>query len=211
MRPNDIETEVELVSDDLKPEYEAEKQAESREVSAAIQAMAVAKESARQTLWGEEVHKLFEMPSVRTKDKTRPEKALRVESETNAVEVAKVIPDEAPATRIEVNAKSLRILTKLFHSTDEANTKRGNTDWKDFVTAMADVGFAATHCGGSAVSFDPVESAPMRGHGSIVFHKPHPEPSIDPVILRIMGQRLRKWFGWERDTFVERVKKGPGV
>jgi hypothetical protein len=40
-----------------------------------------------------------------------------------------------------------------------------------------------------------------------VFHKPHPEPVVDGVMLRCqIGRRLQKWFSWDKDTFVLRVK-----
>ncbi|KXS98022.1 hypothetical protein AC578_8795 [Pseudocercospora eumusae] len=42
--------------------------------------------------------------------------------------------------------------------------------------------------------------------GSVVFHKPHPDPELDPIILHAMGKRLHKWFGRDRDSFVEREK-----
>lgn len=63
-------------------------------------------------------------------------------------------------------------------------------------------GFAATHSGGSAVHFNPVDDE----GGSIVFHKPHPDPNVEPIMLQTMGKRMRKWFGWDRDSFVEREK-----
>jgi len=37
--------------------------------------------------------------------------------------------------------------------------------------------------------------------GKIVFHKPHPVAKIDPIMFRVMGKRMNKWFGWTRDTF----------
>ncbi|KAF2171385.1 hypothetical protein M409DRAFT_50831 [Zasmidium cellare ATCC 36951] len=107
-----------------------------------------------------------------------------------------------PANTIEVNAESIRIFSRMFSSGEES---KGIVKWQQVVTAMADAGFAATHCGGSAVSFCPIEGASMKG--SIVFHKPHPEPNVDSVMLHMMGKRLRKWFGWGNETFVEREKK----
>lgn len=38
--------------------------------------------------------------------------------------------------------------------------------------------------------------------GRIEFHRPHPDPTIDPVMMRAMGWRMNKWFGWVRETFV---------
>ena len=36
--------------------------------------------------------------------------------------------------------------------------------------------------------------------GKIVFHKPHPIAKIDPIMLRSMGKRMAKWFGWGREV-----------
>lgn len=69
---------------------------------------------------------------------------------------------------------------------------------------MTDAGLAAIMNGGSAVPFDPVQNAGLQG--SIVFHKPHPETIVDAVTLRVMGKRLKKWFGFGVETFVEREK-----
>jgi hypothetical protein len=30
----------------------------------------------------------------------------------------------------------------------------------------------------------------------------HPGPSIDPIMLQSMGNRMNKWFGWSRHTFL---------
>ena len=43
--------------------------------------------------------------------------------------------------------------------------------------------------------------------GSILFHRPHPDPELSDLMLRMMGKRKNKWCGWTRGSFVE-VKKG---
>ncbi len=73
-----------------------------------------------------------------------------------------------------------------------------SVEWNDFIHAMADVGFTARSNGGSAVLF---ERNPQLG-GKIVFHKPHPVTKIDAIMLRSMGKRMTKWFGWSRELFV---------
>ena len=100
------------------------------------------------------------------------------------------------STHINVNSESLRIFSRIFPTSDE-ETHKGTVKWSQFVTAMADAGCSATHRGGSAVSFSRIDQP-----GSIVFHKPHPESTVDPVGVQIMGKRLSTWFGWVRETFV---------
>ena len=43
--------------------------------------------------------------------------------------------------------------------------------------------------------------------GAINLHKPH-DPVVDNVMLRCMGKRLKKWFGWTGERFVLRAKEG---
>jgi len=65
------------------------------------------------------------------------------------------------------------------------------------VIAMEDAGFPAAHSGGSAVTFMQTGS-----NGRIIFHRPHPVAKIDQIMLKGFGKRMRKWFGWEKETFV---------
>ena len=58
-----------------------------------------------------------------------------------------------------------------------------------------EVGFTARNNGGSAVLFESIHG------GKIVFHKPHPIAKIDSVMLKSMGKRMAKWFGWGRERF----------
>lgn len=63
---------------------------------------------------------------------------------------------------------------------------------------MKDVGFKARNLTGFAVIFE----SPTNGHGRSVFQKSHPIAKIDVVMLRAMGKRMSKWFGWQRNSFV---------
>ena len=79
--------------------------------------------------------------------------------------------------------------------------------WTSFLQAMDHVGFVATHQCGSAVSFEPRASdeypyCKWHSKGGILFHRPHPGPKIHHVILRTMGERMRKRYGWTHETFL---------
>ncbi|OTA64856.1 hypothetical protein K449DRAFT_392957 [Hypoxylon sp. EC38] len=95
---------------------------------------------------------------------------------------------------IAVSGRSLSIFGYMFPRTAEESTK--TVGWDDFVHAICEVGFTARNNGGSAVLFENIDG------GKIVFHKPHPVAKIDPVMLRSMGKRMTKWFGWDRERFV---------
>ncbi|KAF1967834.1 hypothetical protein BU23DRAFT_658017 [Bimuria novae-zelandiae CBS 107.79] len=80
------------------------------------------------------------------------------------------------------------------HFCEERNR---TVDWDAFVGSMENAGFRGKCGGGSIVIFEKMD----RG-GKIVFHRPHPNPTLDSVMLQSMGRRLNKWFKWTRDTFL---------
>ena len=135
--------------------------------------------------------------NTREKPKTRPDKA---------VELANVqkVPVEhqehlAPPDPIYVPKRALAVFDLMFSNTED-NTAKG-VMWQEYVHALCDAGFRAMSNGGSAVRFEKSTS------GAIVFHKPHPEPKIDSIMLRSMGRRMAKRFGWSRERFCEKESK----
>jgi len=99
-----------------------------------------------------------------------------------------------PASRLPVNGNSLHLFHSKFGTSGDT---KGTFQWQQIFAAMVDAGCSAYCNGGSAVSF-------KRDVGRIVFHRPHPEPTVDLVMLRVMGKRLTKHFGWTKDAFVEK-------
>ncbi|KAL2069269.1 hypothetical protein VTL71DRAFT_15607 [Oculimacula yallundae] len=98
---------------------------------------------------------------------------------------------------LHVKGETVRVLSRLFPSEAEEHAAKP-LDWKSFVIALEDCGFTASTSGGSAVIFT------KAGEGRIVFHRPHPIPKIDQDLLQGWGKRMNKWFGWERETFVDK-------
>ncbi|KID83354.1 hypothetical protein MGU_09352 [Metarhizium guizhouense ARSEF 977] len=118
-----------------------------------------------------------------------------------------LVDDETPDVQAETTAvvnvatikvakQSLDVFHLMFPDKDGAAK---DVTWDRFVHAMADARFTARNNGGSHVSFKQRD-----GEGRIVFHRPHPVPKIDPVMLRVMAQRMAKRFGWRRELFVLR-------
>lgn len=102
---------------------------------------------------------------------------------------------EPTAPRISVKQESLSVFNKMFTSGGTSSIR-----WIQLVQALTDAGMTATQVPGSGVKFS-------NGRESIVLHKPHPEPVVDGVMLRCqIGRRLQKWFSWDKETFVLRVK-----
>jgi hypothetical protein len=57
-------------------------------------------------------------------------------------------------------------------------------DWNTFIDSMTKAAFADKNGGGSIATFENT-----TGGGKIRFHRPHPEPTIDPIMLQSMGKR----------------------
>lgn len=197
----DIEEDISFFCADQTEEYQAEVQSERDEVArtvAAEQAKAIELRrqisAPSQTVWGENLEPPRPaLPLGHAKSKSRPtESTAAVPNEPH-----EEANERCELPTIHVNQESLRLFARMFPSSKvEA---KGITKWAQFVTAMTDAGFHAVNGGGSAVHFGSHD-------GSIVFHKPHPEPNIDSVMLQSMGRRMRKWFGWEWERFAVREK-----
>jgi len=72
---------------------------------------------------------------------------------------------------------------------------------------MSKVGFEARGSGGSAVTFEPNRLCKWFGQGKIIFHRPHPISTIDQVMRFPIGKRMKRWFGWGKDTFELEAKQ----
>jgi len=48
------------------------------------------------------------------------------------------------------------------------------------------------------VRFDPPDPKDV----SITFHKPHPDPTITPIMLREFAKKLKKNYGWSEADFL---------
>ncbi|KAM3418293.1 hypothetical protein BST61_g4293 [Cercospora zeina] len=153
-----------------------------------------------QKVWGHETPDTFRPLIEKFKSKTRPLQPARDESDQEDREVAGAAEAVKKLTlRIEVDTASYDIFQQMY---DTSGEQQSDVRWKDFTVAMVDAGFSATPSGGSVFTFKNAENG-----GSINFHRPHPDPSINPLMLRVMGKRLDEWFNFDKDTFVERQKE----
>lgn len=123
--------------------------------------------------------------------------------------------DDEKHTKIPLKSRAFSLIT-LMYPTNALEASK-SIEWDQFVHAIGDMGFTARSAGCSAVSFEKVGKSPHRfgdsgdsefrsdGEGEkntrIDFHKPHPISKIDPVMIRGMGRRMSKWFGWGREGF----------
>ncbi|PPJ56208.1 hypothetical protein CBER1_09391 [Cercospora berteroae] len=170
--------------------------------AAAAQAEAAAKVNRTnvlpQEVWGRETAETFRPLAEKSKSKTRPSHPARIASDQDGREVTESTEavKRLAVLRIEVNKASYDIFQQMYGNKIE---NQSDTKWEDFTAAMKGAGFSAIPSGGSVFTF-------KSARRDLNFHRPHPDPSIDPIMLRIMGRRLNKWFEFDKDTFVEREK-----
>lgn len=135
------------------------------------------------------------------KVKTRPDTPTRnIADQSNDAPADEGDRPNSPADdRISVCPASMEILHRMYSSYGKHSNS--NLRWGEFVKVMDDAGFEATwSTGGSAVVFTD-----RRGKGAIRLHQPHPDPTINPIMLRSFGKRMFRQFNWSIETFVERV------
>lgn len=138
-------------------------------------------------------------PTKKEKKKTRPEQGKAATPQKPRDDPAVAPEDSArrPSTistsSIKTTKRAMGVFSKMFCG--ESDVAGQGCDWDQFVLSMKDVGFSACSSTGSAVQFD------LPDKGKIVFHKPHPVPKVDHIMLKAMGKRLKKWFGFGKETF----------
>jgi hypothetical protein len=95
--------------------------------------------------------------------------------------------------RVIVPKKTRTIFHQIFPDESDNEVQCDDVPWDRFVLAMEQIGFAARHKGGSAVLFEPNSECKWYPFGGkIVFHRPHPDPTLTPLILKFMGKRMHK-------------------
>ncbi|TGO16561.1 hypothetical protein BTUL_0026g00130 [Botrytis tulipae] len=130
------------------------------------------------------------------KTKTRPEQQISSQLEAPGLESEDDPSRENQHKTVHIKSLNLPILSRMFPNTVEEYAAKP-LDWRTFVSAMDDAGFAAMESGASAVTFlNTVDG------GRIVFHKPHPTAKVEQFMLQAWGKRSDKWFGWTRESFV---------
>lgn len=188
-------------------EIEAEDQRTRDAAAASKQAKATKSGDAQQKTWGEE----GSTSNKPAKEKATKPKASGLTSEeeldllqvgfdnvqlAEPVEAAAAVPAEPAKVHIAVKQDSIAVFRKMF--TSEGST---SVRWLHMAQAMVDAGMTMTQNPGSGVKF-------RYGLRSIVIDKPHPVPEVSARMLRrSVGRRLTKWFKWDAETFVLRVKE----
>jgi hypothetical protein len=137
------------------------------------------------------------IPRTKEKVKTRGEASLLAQpSDSDGA-----IPTEPKKEKIVLSARAAKFLTTAIPSLQTlSNAPHSKSqspifDWKDFLNSMYELGFSAEKKRGSAWMFS-------KGERSFSAHEPHPDRKMDFGIVRFLGKRLQRRFGWSVDDFV---------
>ena len=129
---------------------------------------------------------------IKSKVKTRGQATERTD-ET----VPKDKPLELPLPTIIVSKRAHKVFSAILHNSPQDSVS-GEIPWTEFLHALSSAGFAIQKQYGSAWLFTPLDTT-MR---PIMFHEPHPSNKIPIQIAWRHGNRLRKTYGWNAETFV---------
>ncbi|KAJ7144910.1 hypothetical protein C8R43DRAFT_1013446 [Mycena crocata] len=131
------------------------------------------------------------------------ETALAEETAAPDEEEDETLPDFLPED-FKMGKKLLKVFHRILEAPDFAQTddesagaKKGQIRWAEFERAMKRIGFRVCPTGGSSVRFDP----PAKTAHPITFHRPHPDSVLTPNLLRWIGARLKRCYGWTTATF----------
>jgi hypothetical protein len=154
-----------------------------------------------QTVWGDENDA---PPLFQTSNETKRQK--KPEASEVLVPTALITPPKpcTPLTLIPVKHDNMTVFHHMFPSCGEESQR--SFLWQHFLNAMIDAGFSVLQSQGSAITLRQDEER-REGVRTIVVHRPHPSPTINPVMLRSIAKRMTKWFGWRRELFIERGKE----
>ncbi|KIY46473.1 hypothetical protein FISHEDRAFT_75599 [Fistulina hepatica ATCC 64428] len=109
------------------------------------------------------------------------------------------MPDAMPCA-FKLPKKVIKVFHRILvrdENDESVDQKKGQVRWGDFEKAMRRVGFDVVQTTGSSVRFDP----PAKTARPISFHRPHPDSILDPHMIKWVGARLNRCYGWTTATF----------
>ncbi|KAK5726326.1 hypothetical protein LTR17_012855 [Elasticomyces elasticus] len=135
--------------------------------------------------------------SAATKEKPKTRRDPNVTDTETPVDA--LIPEHqlSPHT-ITVASGNLRLLQRMC-SPRLASRETSFVKFEALVALLVDLGCTIEQHSGSAVTF-------RLENRSVVVHRPHPESKFSPIMLKAIGKRVTKYFGWDDATFIARAK-----
>ena len=133
---------------------------------------------------------------------------LEAARECSEAEKTPICVEESPPIlyRIKMKAKVWKVIHAIFPDPelDRENSDQ-KVDWSEFLSAMATLDLTAMNRGGSAFIFSGqimLPGSPSTQKRSICVHLPHPSTEMSPILLRSLGKRFHRKFGWQRANFL---------
>ncbi|KAF8070672.1 hypothetical protein FPV67DRAFT_1488307 [Lyophyllum atratum] len=103
----------------------------------------------------------------------------------------------------KLSKKSKGLMHQLLNTADDEMKGSAPMKWENFLRLMREMGFEYDpSTAGSSVRFDP----PDKRDGPITFHKPHPDPTLQPIRLKDYAKRLKKHYGWNEEDFLRQTE-----
>ncbi|KAJ6499016.1 hypothetical protein C8R45DRAFT_100912 [Mycena sanguinolenta] len=102
-------------------------------------------------------------------------------------------------SKLAAKKKSAQLMHQLLRTSEDDTMGMVSMKWEDFLKLMREMGFEYDpSTAGSSVRFDPPDPKDV----SITFHKPHPDPTLHPMMLREFAKKLKKNYGWCEADFL---------
>ena len=131
-------------------------------------------------------------PKPKTKGTARPAEAEPM-PQNLPVRQGEVSSDQFP-----VDQRALKVFKTLFY-VPKASGQPGEVTWTNFLHALTSIGFSAQKLYGSVWQFSPEK---VKIDRPIQFHEPHPSGKLSFYLLRQIGRRLTRLYGWLGENFV---------
>ncbi|KAJ6470148.1 hypothetical protein DFH09DRAFT_1221248, partial [Mycena vulgaris] len=154
---------------------------------------------------------LTETGAPKEKVKTRKDEPVSMPSGVAAEEKHDNMPDFLPSG-YKLGKKVLKVFHRILEDADDTSLgvgengvplKKGQIRRDVFEKAMKRIGFEVCQTAGSSVRFDP----PAKNARPITFHRPHPNSILTPHMIKWIGARLKRNYGWTTSGFTQGVEE----
>ncbi|PPQ87476.1 hypothetical protein CVT25_008212 [Psilocybe cyanescens] len=99
----------------------------------------------------------------------------------------------------KLSKKTTVLMHQILKTEEDKTGGRSPMKWEHFLKLMREMGFEYDpSTAGSSVRFDP----PNKADRPITFHKPHPDPTLQPVMLKEFAKKLKRYYGWNEDDLL---------
>ncbi|KAJ7200566.1 hypothetical protein GGX14DRAFT_466423 [Mycena pura] len=141
---------------------------------------------------------LTETGAPKEKVKTRKDEPVPGPSGVAAEDKHDNMPDFLPSG-YKLGRKVLKVFHRILKDADDTSLGAGENG----VPAMKRIRFEVCQTAGSSVRFDP----PAKNARPITFHRPHPDSTLTSHMIKWIGARLKRNYGWTISSFTQGVEE----